>query len=323
MNLKFLSQKLWILLGVLILIIGGVGLWKYKAQGIPPFREAIVTRGDIHVIITATGTVSPENRLEIKPPIAGRVEDVKVNEGETVEKGQLLAWMSSSERAALLDAAQARGPDELKRWKEFYRPTPILSPIHGTIILRNVEPGQSFTTQEAILVISDRLTVKAQVDETDIGTIKLGQAADISLDAYPKKSFSAVVDQIAFDAKNVNNVTTYVVDVLPKNPPDFLRSGMTASVNFETASHTNVLTLPLEAIRTSEGHSRVLLRSEKSKIPTPHDVTLGLDDGQKAEIISGLSEGDLVLIPPKKLSNSATKTTSPFSPMGHPSGSRK
>jgi macrolide-specific efflux system membrane fusion protein len=52
----------------------------------------------------------PQNRLEIKPPIAGRAEEVLVNEGELVKAGQIIAWMSSTDRAALLDAARAQGP---------------------------------------------------------------------------------------------------------------------------------------------------------------------------------------------------------------------
>ncbi len=322
------KKAFWAALSLGALVIGLV-FWKSCGRERPTFKEVSVSRGDLRVVITATGTVAPENRLEIKPPIAGRVEDVKVKEGEAVKKGQVLAWMSSSERAALLDAAQARGPGELKRWREFYRPTPILAPIDGTVILRNVEPGQSFTTQDPILVLSDRLTVKAQVDETDIGNVRLEQNALLSLDAYPKQSFSGHVDQIAFDATTVSNVTTYVVDVLPENPPDFLRSGMTASVNFEIASRTDVLRLPTEAARRGPGAdagATVLVRGENGK-PFPREITLGIDDGQYVEIVSGLREDDVVLIPQKK-PKSAAKTNNPFSPVrpggqGQRGGSRR
>ena len=53
-------------------------------------------------------------------------------------KGQILAWMSSTERAALMDAARSKGPEEVSRWEELYRPTPILAPIRGTVISRNI-----------------------------------------------------------------------------------------------------------------------------------------------------------------------------------------
>src|SRR4051812_46219417 len=212
------------------LIAGGVGYKVYTAQSSKlSYRPAQIRKGEMKITILSTGVVQPENRVDIKPPIAGRVEKVLVNEGDVVKKGQVIAWMSSTERAALLDAASARGEDELKQWEEMYKPTPILAPIPGTIIARNVESGQTFTVSDAILSMSDRLTVKAQVDETDIAEIKLKQTASIVLDAYPRAQIEAVVDQIAYDAKTVNNVTTYVVDVLPTTTPKYMRSGMTAN----------------------------------------------------------------------------------------------
>ncbi|HTL12039.1 MAG TPA: efflux RND transporter periplasmic adaptor subunit, partial [Bdellovibrionota bacterium] len=222
-----LSQKRWLIVGgaaVLVVILGWMVLHRRGSLEIS-YREIRVNRGRIQVTILATGTVQPENRLEIKPPVAGRVEDVLVREGAHVRKGQVLAWMSSTERAALLDAARAQGPEELKRWEADYKPTPILAPIDGTIILRNVESGQTFTNSDSVFVMSDRLTVKAQVDETDISQIKLRQKGRIVLDAYPDQEVPGDVDQIAYDAKTVNNVTTYDVDVLPERTPAFMRSG--------------------------------------------------------------------------------------------------
>src|SRR3954471_4307740 len=100
------------LLVVVLLIIAGGGAYFLKPRllrGEPPVktREVEVQRGRIEVTVTATGIVQPENRVEIKPPISGRVESVLANEGDRVPKGKILAWMSSTERAALLDAARA------------------------------------------------------------------------------------------------------------------------------------------------------------------------------------------------------------------------
>nr|HPM41631.1 efflux RND transporter periplasmic adaptor subunit [bacterium] len=228
--------------------------------------------------------------------------------------GQVLARMSSTERAALLDAASARGAEELKRWQEFYRAAPIMAPIDGTIIARNVEPGQSFTTADAVLVMSDRLTVKAQVDETDIADIKLGQRADIVLDAYPDHHMPSKVDAIAYDATTINNVTTYIVDVLPDETPPFMRSGMTANVRFAVSSKEGVLTLPVGAVTTKGGKSTVLT-PPASPVGKPEErkIKIGESDGRLVEIASGLSEGDLVLAPRSKKGRSDA-TSSPFSP---------
>lgn len=298
----------------------GLGFWRFgqgeEAKG-ALYREVRPKRGAISVAVLSPGVVQPQNRLEIKPPVSGRVEDVLVAEGQKVRKGQFLAWISSTERAALLDAARAKGAEELKRWEDFYKATPILAPIDGTIIVRSVEPGQTFTNQEAVLVMSDRLTVKAQVDETDIAEIYLEQPAEITLDAYPAKPFSGRVVQIAYDAVTVNNVTTYTVDVLPESAPDFMRSGMTANVTFAGAVHDDVLLVPSQAIKIGNGGFVVLTRGAGGPPATPQErsIRVGVNDGKQAEIIEGLSENDTVLIAGAKVL-AAPQASNPFSPFG-------
>lgn len=305
-------------LALILLIAGGYAFYRYKNKGpaAPSYRAVTVEKGDLNITILSTGVVAPQNRLEIKPPIPGRVEQVLVEEGDRVRKGQILAWMSSSERAALLDAARSKGPEELKRWEGLYRPTPIIAPISGTIILKSVEPGQSFST-EPVLVLSDRLTVKAQVDETDISQVKVGQKADIILDAYAKESISARVDKIAYDAKPVNNLTTYVVDVVPENTPEFMRSGMTANVTFMVETRSQVPLLPSEALKVEEGQFYVLTPSpQKDAPPVQKPVKTGLSDGKQTEILSGLEPGDTVLIQEVVLQGGDDKGKSPLSPFG-------
>lgn len=279
------------------------------------YREVRVERADLATSIQATGTVQPENRLEIKPPIAGRVEKVLIEEGQRVRKGQILAWMSSTERAALLDAAHSEGREEEARWEQLYKPTPIMAPINGTIITRSVESGQTFTSTDAILVMSDRLTVKAQVDETDISQVKLGQAATITLDAYPAARVPAKVDQIAFDAKTVNNVTTYTVDVLPEQTPKFMRSGMTANVNFVAEAHVGTLVIPSEAIKIEDGTSEVTTRGPAGG-PEARRIETGLSDGRRTEVTEGLAEGEILLLPVFKLKAKASGGANPFMPTG-------
>lgn len=309
-----------ITIGFLVVLGAGLmGLKFYKNKNLeeaPTYTEYTVVKGDLKLQILSTGVIQPENKVEIKPPIAGRVEKVLVNEGAVVKKGQILAWMSSTERAAMLDAASAKGPAELKDWEDMYRATPILAAINGTIIQRNVESGQTFTTQDAILVMSDRLTVKAQVDETDIAKIKLKQHARITLDAYPDNTIEATVDQIAYDAKTVNNVTTYIVDVLPNSTPKYMRSGMTANVIFDVESKKDIVLIPTESIKVLERKNIVLLpNSKETEKPIEREIELGATDGKKTEIVSGLNVGEMILIQGFK-SKKATPGTSPFSPMG-------
>jgi macrolide-specific efflux system membrane fusion protein len=302
---------------ILAILAGGAAFWSWRANlgEAPAYREASVTRGDIQLTILSTGIVQPKNRLEIKAPIPGRAEQVLVDQGDRVHKGQVLAWMSSTERAALMDAARAKGPEELKRWEELYRPTPILAPLDGTLITRNLEPGQTFTSADAVFVMSDYLIVNAQVDETDLAQIRLRQSASIVLDAYPDQPFTGKVDQIAYDAKTVNNVTTYDVEVLPTRTPAFMRSGMTANVSFVLASHHDVLLVPADAVKVHEGRSTVLLvPAQKNGKPVEQEIKTGLSDGKHIEVLDGLTEGQKLLV--MRIRTGGTGAANPFSPFG-------
>jgi macrolide-specific efflux system membrane fusion protein len=275
-----------------------------------------VKTGSIKVSVSTSGTVLPQNRLEIKPPLAGRIESILVVEGQYVKKGQTLAYMSSSDRAALLDAARAQGEANLKEWEDTYKPIPLIAPINGEVIVRAVEPGQSVTSADAVLVLSDRLIIQAQVDETDIGKIKLGQKAAIVLDAYSDQTIDGKVDHVYYESKTVNNVTMYNVDILPDRVPSFFRSGMSANIDVIREKKDNILILPVEAVKKFKDKSFVFMKSPDKEKPERREVVTGISDDDNIEIISGLNEGDVVTV--SKQNYTATKTSSqpvnPFMP---------
>lgn len=310
-----------LLFSALSLAIAAYILWPSKKNATPTnFSEIQARRGEIRVVVTSTGTVQPHGRIELKPPVPGRLESILVREGQKVRRGQIIARMSSTERAALLDSARAVSAEEYRRFQEYYKPTPIIAPVAGTIILRNAEPGQTVATADVLLVISDRLQVVAKVDETDIARIETGLKAEIVLDAYPQEKISAKVSAIAYEAKTVNNVTTYDVEVVPNTEPAFMRSGMTANVTFLLRSKKDVLILPLAAIQFKKETPYVLVKNAQGK-PQELSITIGDSDGSDTEIVSGLDEAQTVLVP--KLDTSATKTSSnPFMPARTPNRSR-
>jgi macrolide-specific efflux system membrane fusion protein len=295
----FRNRKRKIYLGVIvILIISAVLVIRARQnRGASDTIKIVTPRlGSIQSFISTTGVVEPQNRLEIKPPINGRIEEIKVSEGEKVKIGQTLAWMSSTERAALLDAARAEGEESLKYWEQAYKATPLIAPINGEVIVRAVEPGQTVTSTEAVVVLSDRLIVKAQVDETDIGKVKLNQQAVISLDAYPEIKVEAKVDHISYESEVVNNVTIYEVDVLPERVPEVFRSGMSANVQIIEESKDSTLIIPLQAIKQDKEGSFVLLSRGEGKEPLKRRVRLGLSDEENVEVVSGIDEKDEILI---------------------------
>ncbi|MDD5439819.1 MAG: HlyD family efflux transporter periplasmic adaptor subunit, partial [Candidatus Omnitrophica bacterium] len=274
--------------------------------------------GSIQTVITSTATVQPQNRLEIKPPINGRIEQILVKEGETVKVGQILVWMSSTERAALLDAARARGAETLKYWEEVYKPTPLMAPIDGEVIVSKDEPGQVVTSGDAVVVLSDHLIVQAQVDETDIGKIRTGQKADISLDAYPQIKITGTVNHIYYESQVVNNVTIYQVDMMPDTVPDVFRSGMSATVSVVVEARDGVLTLPLAAVKRDKEGPYVLITREPGKEPVRRPVKCGLSDDKNIEIVSGLTADDKVLMITEKYKGpqASSQSTNPLSPFG-------
>jgi len=317
-----MKNKNWkIYLIVLVVAVVSISLiiklTKRKTPSEAP-REVSVEYGTIQTFISTTGIVQPQNRLEVKPPISGRVEEILVKEGQKVTVGQPLAWMSSTERAALLDTARAQGEETLRYWQEAYKPTPLIAPIDGEVIVRAVEPGQTVTASDAVIVLSDRLIVKAQVDETDIGKIKLAQKAVISLDAYPQIKVESLVDHISYESKTVNNVTIYEVDILPESVPEVFRSGMSANVDIIEKSKADVLVIPLEAVSQDKEGSFVLLIQDKNKKPAKRKVELGISDDKNIEVVSGLAAGDKILIATQKYlpSQRTDSGSSPLMPFG-------
>jgi len=251
--------------------------------------------GEVKKTVTTTGVVEPQNRLEVKPSIGGRIEEMLVTEGSDVKKGRVLAWMSSTERAALIDAARSQGAEALEYWEEAYKKTPIISPIDGEVIVRSVEPGQTITTSDAVLVLSDRLVVSAQFDETDIGRVKEGQDAFVTLDAYPEISIEGAVDHIAYESRIENNVTIYDVDVLPKEVPDILRSGMSVTVSVVEKKAESVLRVPSSAVHYDGKREFVMVPTGRGKIKE-RDVKTGFTGDKYVEIVSGLSPEDDVVV---------------------------
>lgn len=295
---------------VAALLIFGCSSKKQEVQQIKPLS------GNIMVKVSVTGSVMPQNRIQIKPSVAGRIDKVLVNEGDYVKAGQKVAEMSSLERAALLDAAKSGGGEEAAKWEEIYKPIPLIAPLSGNVIVRAIEPGQSVNQSDTVIVLSDRLIIRASVDETDIGKIKKGQETEISLDAYPDVRISGTVNHISYESSSVNNVTTYKVDILPSEIPGFFRSGMSANVDIIVEKKTGVMLLPSEAVSIDEKGASYVNVKGKGKIPEKVYVETGIMENGRTEIISGINYETEVMVSAKSYVAKGKKeeATSPFMP---------
>jgi macrolide-specific efflux system membrane fusion protein len=295
------SKKL--VLGVLValLVLGAVGFFYFSnnRSAKPKFEEVRASRGTISLSVSTTGAVEPQTRVKIQSSVGGRIEDILVEEGRLVKKGEVLAMLSSTERAALLDAAKLQGKSEQSYWQKVYKETAVIAPMAGQVIVRSVDPGQTVTTSDSLFVLSDRLLVKAYVDETDIGRVKVGQKAVIGLDAYPEIRVNGVVGHIYYESHLQNNVNIYNVDVIPDSIPDVFRSGMSANIEIIVQEKNNALLVPVAAVQSRNGKTVVLQRKKGDK---PEDVRYnavktGLQDERHVEILDGLTDNAMVLLP--------------------------
>ena len=213
--------------------------------------------------------------------------------------------------------------------------TRILSPVNGIVLKRDAEPGQTVASSlqaPVLFTLAEDLTrmqLEADVDEADIGQVKTGQTASFTVDAYPGKSFPAVIDTIEYSPEVSENVVTYKAILTVDNSELLLRPGMTATAQIVVNEVADALAVPNAALRyapprpqASQGFSVTSLfiprmpRSEKGAAPSadgertlyvlengmprPVKVHVGVSDGKDTQIVSGdLKAGDEVIVSSK------------------------
>ena len=299
-------------------VIGVAGFFVFKGSrsSEKPLDEIHPSRGTIRLVISTTGAVEPQNRVKIQSSVGGRIEEILVEEGQLVKKGIVLAMLSSTERAALLDAAKLQGQSEERYWNNVYKKTAVIAPMDGQVIVRSVDPGQTVTTSDSLFVLSDRLIVKAFVDETDIGRVKIGQKALIGLDAYPDIRVNGAVQHIYYESHLQNNVNIYNVDIIPDRIPDVFRSGISANNKIIMQEKKGALLLPLSAVQSRNGKTVVLQKKGSTQAAMFYSpVNIGLQDESNIEIVTGLTDSSVVLLPDTSFVLPKNSTGSnPFTP---------
>jgi HlyD family secretion protein len=181
--------------------------------------------------------------------------------------------------------------------------TYIRTPISGTVLQLAAQQGETLAaglSAPTLIIVADlnRLQVDAFVDETDVGKVKLGQAADVTVDAYPHHIFKGQVTKIAAGSTIQQGVVTYDVTIAIQDPKHLLRPDMTASTTIDTGTRSNVLLVPSEAVKLGVRGSTVNVLTKKGgqTVLQPRRVKTGGSDGVNTEIRSGLNEGDTVVL---------------------------
>jgi len=195
----------------------------------------------------------------------------------------------------------------LKQLEEQLSYTDIQSPIDGVVLSRNVEMGDAVSSilvlgSSATLVMTlgdiSQVYVKGKVDESDIGRVYLGQPARIKVESFKDKTFNGVVTKISPMGVEKDNVTTFEVRVSINNPGGELKAEMTANAEVILEEHKNVLQIPEGAI--------IYDKDKKASVEVPDPrakdgkkkmaVNIGISNGAKTELLSGLKEGDEVVL---------------------------
>jgi HlyD family secretion protein len=195
----------------------------------------------------------------------------------------------------------------LKQLEEQLGYTTILAPMDGVILSRDVEMGDAVSSilvlgSTATLVMTEGDTsevyVQGKVDEADIAHVYLGQPARIKVESFRDRLFNGKVTKIAPMGVQKDNVTTFEVRVSINNPGGELKALMTANAEILLDEHKGVLNVPENAILYDNQ------RNASVQIPDRHQkegfrkvpVTVGLSNGSVTEIVSGLKEGDQVVL---------------------------
>ncbi len=276
---------------LLLLVLAIVGIGAAVGAGGTRYDYLQIDRGPMRVTLREGALINPEHRLNVTPPIPGRVELIAVKNGDLVKQGQILGWISSTNRAALMDAARAAGGKEIAFWSEVYKAAPLVAPLDGRIISTAVVPGQVVQAAQAVFTMSDHLIVQSYVDETDLKSVWLGQNVEVSFDSFPDMALKGVVHEIAYDATIVNNVTTYLVNIYLDETPAVLRSGVSANVFLIVSDRDGVLRVPTAALSPE---NEVLWAAKKGADPVPKKIETGETDGEWTEVLSGIDEGDWI-----------------------------
>ncbi|MBR6014307.1 MAG: efflux RND transporter periplasmic adaptor subunit [Selenomonadaceae bacterium] len=313
----------------------------------PTYDVEKVIRMDLTKTVSATGTVQPKNSVEVSSKITARIKEVLVKENEKVTAGQVVAILDGKDVDATRDQAQfslTNASQKLERTEKLYKigaksleelqdaqyeydkaktalekaeadvsETVITAPMDGIVVGEPQTAGtmavQGTSNPTVILRIADlsEKLVKAKVDETDIGSVKVGEQASFNVDAFPDEKFSASVTKISqtdtsnswstsssssssSNSSSNNSVIYYYVTFNAPDPKNLLLPAMTARLDIVVGQVKNALCVPISAVKTDGKGSYVekITRDEKGQqIAERVYITVGLYGEEYVEVASG------------------------------------
>jgi RND family efflux transporter MFP subunit len=293
-------------------------------------ERVLVNIGDA---VTAGQTIATMDRREIDAQLDAAVAAVAVAKAslENAEAGLANAVLEHEraevlfEKGALprqrLDAAQtarrtgtaqrdlaaatlAQAEASLRRAREVQRDATITSPVTGFVVERNYDPG-TIPGDKPVVVVADlrQMKLEAGVSEFEAGRLRVGMKARVEAQAKPGEVFEGVLAAIAPEVDERNR--HFRIEVRVPNDRRLLLSGMYATARVIEATQTDALALPKGAVATRDG-KRIALKVEDGVV-TPTEVTEGVSDGVRVQILTGLKAGDTVVADARRPLTGGTK----------------
>jgi len=331
-----LPKKIWIPVLIIILAVAGYFLWpKPKVEAVQiavvktgEIKAVISTSGTLEGTDSAdlkfkiSGklaylSVKPGDRVEKGDLIAGLdTQDLQINlqkaynnyeskdatakrvEDDVKDNNNDENFTQKEERTAAQKARDS-AYDDINAAKRAFQDAAIYSPIAGIVTKADPNPGQVVSPADLIAQIVDdsQYVFEAEVDESDLGKVSLGQSADVILNSYPDQTFKAYVSEINPTTQTTDSGATVVIVKLDLGkPPINFVSGINGTADIITNSVSNVLVIPLDALM--ENNEVYVLRGkdyEKVKSET------GIQSDTEVEVKSGLSAGDQVVTNPQSV----------------------
>jgi multidrug efflux pump subunit AcrA (membrane-fusion protein) len=244
---------------------------------------------------TLTSSVSGEGNIEwlysedVTPSLSGTVSHLRVALGQKVQEDQKLFVVKGTRSS---------------KW--------ILAPISGTITGLNVADDDEVTSSSVAATVIDLDAFRAviTVAEADVPSVKLGQKAVITFDALTDLTLTGKVKSVDFTGTNTSGVVSYEVIVEPDTPQKDVRGGMTVSVSIITDVAADVLAVPSSAVKTAtDGSSYVQVLGDDG-LPTSVTVETGMITDSYVQILSGLTEGQEIVVSTTKAGATTATTTS-------------
>jgi HlyD family secretion protein len=232
-----------------------------------------------------------------------QIEDAKLSLQQALANKKQIEVKEKDLESA--DASVKRAEVALRNANDKLDDTVVSAPISGTILTKNVAEGQVISSSLGAMASAgtllvtmadlDKVYIKTDVDETDIGKVEPGQNVKIVVDAFPDKKFQGTVLKIEPQGKTVHNVTTFRVTTELENPKNILKPGMNANVEITVTDLRDILTVDNSAIMDAP-NGKMVTPMVDGKPGDPISVDIGVRGWDTSEVIYGLEEGDEVLL---------------------------